>query len=347
MALGCATEETAAVKVIDVDAGSPHGDTGSRGDGATATPTDAGRMDAGRPTGDAATGTDSTTGSDVRAGTDRPTTLPDGALIELCDNGDDDDRDGMIDEGCACAPGMMQSCMPGDPTRAGVGACHRGTQRCEGLGEFGMWGACTGAGVPTPEACNGIDDDCDGRVDEECTPCIDTPGSSTPWQMHLGAGPSCFGRTFDSNGDTGEYAFASIPPEADPGWREHASDTISFDDPSTLCDVCECRAGGDFTYFQTTFYVPAAATVTSLRVAIGTVDDGVSVTVYNSMYPAGIVDPGAYAFLGGGSTADLARYIIPGRNRVVLTHVDDCCSVRAIRGATITLNGMTLNRCAM
>jgi hypothetical protein len=30
---------------------------------------------------------------------------------------------------------------------------------------------------------------------------------------------------------------------------------------------------------------------------------------------------------------------------VVLTHVDDCCMVRAIRGATITLNGMTLTRC--
>jgi hypothetical protein len=69
--------------------------------------------------------------------------------------------------------------------------------------------------------------------------------------------------------------------------------------------------------------------------------------VFNSTYPAGIVDPGGCAFLGGGSTADLARYVVPGRNRVVLTDVDDCCSVRAIRGATITLNGMTLTRCAM
>ncbi|MFO0649029.1 MAG: hypothetical protein U0326_22500 [Polyangiales bacterium] len=39
---------------------------------------------------------------------------------------------------------------------------------------------------------------------------------------------------------------------------------------------------------------------------------------------AGIVDPGAFAFLGGGSTAGLARTpIIPGRNRVDITHVDD------------------------
>ncbi|MEZ4410511.1 MAG: hypothetical protein R3A52_29125 [Polyangiales bacterium] len=80
---------------------------------------------------------------------------------------------------------------------------------------------------------------------------------------------------------------------------------------------------------------------------IGTVDDGVSVTVFNSAHPMGVVDPGAYAYLGGGSTSDLARYVVPGRNRVVLTHVDDCCMVRAIRGATITLNGTPLTRCAL
>lgn len=79
-------------------------------------------------------------------------------------------------------------------------------------------------------------------------------GRST-WARALAAG----GATFASHGDPGEYAFSRIPPQMDPGWQAHAPEAISFDDPSTLCGVCECRAGGDFTYFQTSFYVPSSA----------------------------------------------------------------------------------------
>ncbi len=345
---------------------------------------------------------------------DGGTTSPDGATPtgpERC-NQVDDDGDGVVDEGCACAPGMTQSCYPGAASTRARGACRDGVQRCEGEGEFGQWGACEGAVTPsedtcgdrmdqdcngtvddgamccragatstcydgpmgtlgrgicragmrscaadgTPgacmgqtlprgEVCNGLDDDCDGTIDEDCSACIMNGGASTPWQIHMGEGPRCWGRTFSTHGDTGEYAFASIPPELDAGWRPHTPPNISFDDPSTLCGVCECRAGGDFTYFQTNFYVPPTLAVTSMRVTIENVDDGVSVAVFNTRYPAGIVDPGAFAFLGGGSTADLARYVVTGRNRVVLTHVDDCCMVRRIANATISLNGRPLAPC--
>ncbi len=330
---------------------------------------------------------------------------------ERC-NGVDDDGDGMIDEGCACTPGMTQPCWPGAMATRGVGACRDGAQRCEGEGEFGAWGACTGAVTPSPDACgdrvdqdcngaaddgadccragatsscytgptgtlgrgicrggtracaadgtpgacmgevlpraevcNGVDDDCDGTVDGACRACIMNTGASTPWEIHMGEGPRCWGRTFATHGDPGEYAFARIPSETDPGWRPHTPPAISFDDPSTLCGVCDCLAGGDFTYFQTSFYVGPSYAVTSLVVNIANVDDGVSVAVFNSRYPAGIVDPGAFAYLGGGSTANLARYVVPGHNRVVLTHVDDCCMVRRIANATITLNGAALTPC--
>lgn len=44
----------------------------------------------------------------------------------------------------------------------GKGRCKAGIQRCRD----GKWGACEGALLPRQERCNGIDDDCDGRVDE-------------------------------------------------------------------------------------------------------------------------------------------------------------------------------------
>ncbi len=77
---------------------------------------------------------------------------------EAC-NGVDDDCDGEVDEDCeACTePGATRDC--GTDT----GACTIGTQTC---GEDLVWGFCQGGVEPTTEACNGVDDDCDGEVDE-------------------------------------------------------------------------------------------------------------------------------------------------------------------------------------
>ncbi|MBI5513582.1 MAG: hypothetical protein HY909_07420 [Deltaproteobacteria bacterium] len=90
------------------------------------------------------------------------------AMAEVCNNGLDDDCNGQTDDRCACLPGTTQRCYPGDGTQAGVGRCTRGAQRCEGTGEFGAWSACAGAVLPTVEVCNGVDDNCDGVVDDGC-----------------------------------------------------------------------------------------------------------------------------------------------------------------------------------
>ena len=67
--------------------------------------------------------------------------------------------------GCGvCVPGSQQSCYTGPPGTEGVGVCHAGTRTC--LPNGSGYGACTGQVVPQPETCNGLDDDCDGTVDD-------------------------------------------------------------------------------------------------------------------------------------------------------------------------------------
>jgi len=87
---------------------------------------------------------------------------------ELCD-GKDNDCDGLSDEG------MAAYCYTGKAGTKGVGLCKEGIKICTS----GAWGACAGEVIPTAEICDGLDNDCNGKIDDGLTLACYTGTAST------------------------------------------------------------------------------------------------------------------------------------------------------------------------
>jgi len=148
------------------------------------------------------------------------------AVDEICGNGIDDDCDGIVDTDAA---GLGAKC-----DNALLGACHSvGKMVCKGGGQL----VCDARIIKgKPEICNGIDDNCDGQVDEdvtnECGTCGKLPGHVGA-ECHVTGGDECADGIWKCSKESSNGMSCVVEPSISNG-RECSQDGK----PCTL-DVCK------------------------------------------------------------------------------------------------------------
>ena len=136
----------------------------------------------------------------------------------------DNDCDGRTDEGCGCTEGAREAC------GGGGGECRAGMRVCQA----GMWGPCIGQIAPTDELCDGLDNDCDERVDEE----VSEPACPLEGGVCAGARPVCGGEAGFLACDAGTYGPTYVVEET----AEHC-DGLDNDCDGATDEACTCQPG--------------------------------------------------------------------------------------------------------
>jgi hypothetical protein len=176
-------------------------------------------------------------GRSLDAGPSRPPPAP----SDECDNGLDDDRNGVVDDGCYCTAGTSAPCWLGDAAVRGTGTCRDGVMQCDTSVEFPSWLACEGEIGPAEERCDaaGTDEDCDGLVDEGCA-CAGEPMpcGSDVGACELGSRPCVDGRL-------GECEGALDPSAEECNAIDDDCDAIADEALARECgsSIGECRVG--------------------------------------------------------------------------------------------------------
>lgn len=153
--------------------------------------------------------------------------------VDTCD-GLDNDCNGITDPNCECLPGETQAC----GTASSVGECQPGLQTCDANGQ---WGDCEGEVSPTDEACDGLDNNCNGIIDDmdavEICDGIDNDCDGTiDEDLVRGCASAC--GVGEETCVAGEYEGCDAPPV-----EEDICDGVDNDCDGTADNDCDCLPG--------------------------------------------------------------------------------------------------------
>lgn len=227
-----------------------------------------------------------------------------------------------VDQAPACTEGAQQQCAsPGNPQ---VGACHAGVRMCMN----GTWGPCSEV-LPAPqETCNnGVDDNCNGMVDEGCATgclvvcatCAAADGGAADGSVErpfatLAAAIAAAGQS-QSDGGTASRICVAGGASCSDAW------TYTSDVPLTMSDGLIVQGGYAVTPTGLTYCDPALRPTTTLAFTSsqGVVFDqsvvsGAELSGFVvDVSPATATDPGVSTIgvaVAGGQNVSLSRIFI-------------------------------------